>query len=493
MTVIVVVVIEAERARRLRAEEPHVLGVLRDPLRHPEQHTCRLRHDPVALRHDDVQVVADEQHADPARLPQPPDERVELGLAGVVDAAHRLVEDEEVGVAQQRARKHDALQLAARELRELLIDDALRADLGEHVRDRRSRRPAEREEARHRHRDRAIEVEPLRGVADAQAGASVHDTGVGRHEPEQHAHERRLAGAVGPDQRDDLARPDVDRHVEQQGAAVALQGQATGGEEGIGIERRGGGRGGDTVIVAVPARAVVDVRQRSGLERAAKRACWLGLARHWPPRAASVHAAAAQRGHVPEISTKRTRRPEAGRLGSAVDVLEYALAVDLGHRAAMLAHEHDRPAAGHVVLMQAPAGEIGVAALQAMDDARLEQRLERAVDGDRREPRALLGEPAEDVVGPDRAGDRGDLCKHLLAQRREAHALGGERLRRPLDRSGEAARVVRPGRRECGLGGGFGHGRETPRVFCHLITWRGAAPAGVPSSRPTSLPSRRKA
>ena len=94
--------------------------------------------------------------------------------------------------------------------------------------------------------------------------------------------------------------------------------------------------------------------------------------------------------------------PEAGRLGSAVDVLEHALAVDSA-TVRMLARARSA-GAGRVVLMQAPAGEIGVAALQAMDDASLEQRLERAVDGDRREPRALLGEPAEDVVAPIELG-----------------------------------------------------------------------------------------
>jgi hypothetical protein len=69
--------------------------------------------DAVALRHDDVQIVRDEEHAEAALGAQPADQRIKLGLARIVDAAHGLVEYQDAGRADERARQHGPLQLAA--------------------------------------------------------------------------------------------------------------------------------------------------------------------------------------------------------------------------------------------------------------------------------------------------------------------------------------------------------------------------------------------
>ena len=134
MAVIVVVVIEAERARGLRAEQAGVLGMLRHRLRHARAAHVAVQADhPVALRHDDVQVVRHQQDAEPALGAQPADEGVELRLAGVVDAAHRLVQHQQVRRSDQRARQHHALQLAAGELRKLAFAKRPGADILEHA------------------------------------------------------------------------------------------------------------------------------------------------------------------------------------------------------------------------------------------------------------------------------------------------------------------------------------------------------------------------
>ena len=69
--------------------------------------------DAVALRHHHVQIVGDEQHAEAALRAQPADQRVEFRLARVVDAAHRLVEHQQLRSPHQRARQYHPLQLAA--------------------------------------------------------------------------------------------------------------------------------------------------------------------------------------------------------------------------------------------------------------------------------------------------------------------------------------------------------------------------------------------
>ncbi len=139
----------------------------------------------------------------------------------------------------------------------------------------------------------------------------------------------------------------------------------------------------------------------------------------------------AQSRHSPETSTNFTSRLEGRAARQAVDRVEDAFRVDLLHGVAVLARQEDRAAAGAVV--HAAAGEEGVLAFEAMDDAGFEQRVDGAVDGDGREPRALLGQLGEDVVGADRGVRRRDLLEHVLAQLGEAQVLFGKRLVGALD------------------------------------------------------------
>ncbi len=77
MAMIVMVVIDAERARGLGSEQAHIFGMLRHCLRDARAADVVIEaDDAVALRHDDVQVVRDEQHAETARVAQAADEGV---------------------------------------------------------------------------------------------------------------------------------------------------------------------------------------------------------------------------------------------------------------------------------------------------------------------------------------------------------------------------------------------------------------------------------
>ena len=176
VAVIVMVVIDGESARGLRAEQAHVFRMLRHRLRHARAADVTVEaDDAVAARHDDVQVVRDEQHAEAGLVAQAPDQGVELGLAHVVDALHRLVEHQQAGLARQRAGQHDALQFAARQLAKLLITHVAGIDLAEDVADAfRALARAQHQEALDRHRDDGVDVEALRHIADAQILAPVH-------------------------------------------------------------------------------------------------------------------------------------------------------------------------------------------------------------------------------------------------------------------------------------------------------------------------------
>ena len=209
---VMMVMVDAERRGGLGAEQPHVFGMARHGVGYAGATDVAVETDhPVALCHHDVQVVADQQHADAALLSQPADQRVELGLADVIDTAHRLVEHQQMRLAQQRSGEEHTLQLAARKRIDLLARRSAGPDVVErtpHV--RLARALAEREEAHHAQRDRRLYVEALRHVADDEARGARDAPRVRLFQPEQQPHQRRLAGTVGTDQRQDLACPDVE-------------------------------------------------------------------------------------------------------------------------------------------------------------------------------------------------------------------------------------------------------------------------------------------
>ena len=130
--VIVMVTINAEVAGGFGAEKAHIFGVLGHRFGDAGAADVAVEAEhAIGLGHDDVQVVGDEQDADAALVAQIADKSVEVGFAREVDAADGFVEDEEFGIGDQRTREKDALEFAAGEFAQLLIDAAFGADFGE--------------------------------------------------------------------------------------------------------------------------------------------------------------------------------------------------------------------------------------------------------------------------------------------------------------------------------------------------------------------------
>ena len=129
----------------------------------------------------------------------------------------------------------------------MLADDADGADLGECCSGVGWCVPAaDREETGDGHRNDGIAVEALGRIADAQAGAARDGAAVGAFEAEQHAHECRLAGAVGADHSDDLARGEIEVDVFEDDAAGAREAQAARSEQHVGAA---GERAGVSVVM----------------------------------------------------------------------------------------------------------------------------------------------------------------------------------------------------------------------------------------------------
>ena len=132
----------------------------------------------------------------------------------------RLVEHEQVGVADERDREADALRLAAGELLGAPVGDV--ADPGAARAPRRRRADAGRATAIISTSSRTVtsrirapvwSIAPTAPAVDRGLRRRPEDrdaAGVGLEQPEQHVDRRRLARAVRPEQRDGLARRDGD-------------------------------------------------------------------------------------------------------------------------------------------------------------------------------------------------------------------------------------------------------------------------------------------
>ena len=182
-------------------------------------------------------TVADE------RLGRDPGERVER--------AERLVEQQQVGLADQRAGQRDALALAAGELARPRRVAAVEADLGERRRGRARRASGDAQAERDVVQDRAprqqarvLEDDGRAGPVRTVAGPPAVEAG------RAIAQQRRLAAAGAAEQGDELARRDVEVDVvagrawpPNAAARAAHDGRARAGE-------RSGARG--ALMPAIP-------------------------------------------------------------------------------------------------------------------------------------------------------------------------------------------------------------------------------------------------
>ena len=111
---------QALGVRVLRGEQDLVDGALLDDPAgvHDDDVVDRLGHD--------AEVVGDQQQRRPGPVLDLPEELEDLGLDRDVERRRRLVGDQQLRVARQRHRDHDALAHAARHLVRVLLDPALR-------------------------------------------------------------------------------------------------------------------------------------------------------------------------------------------------------------------------------------------------------------------------------------------------------------------------------------------------------------------------------
>ncbi len=164
-----------------------------------------------------------------------------------------------------------------------------------------------------------------------------------------------------------------------------------------------------------------------------------------------VQAAFWQCAQVPVISTTASfgAKPEA-RAAAARSCATGAAGI-LADRTAAVA-DQERHQGCRVMVMRA--GEIGVAALDAMHEPVRHQEIERAIDRDRRRPRHRMRQFLDHLIGAERAMAGQQRLQHLAADRRQLlRPLGADPFRMGHRIRGAAVVVmVGCGKRRLGCG-----------------------------------------
>ena len=171
-------------------------------------------------------MVLDQEHGQLPVVADLLDEAAEIRDLLVVEPSGRLVEQQQLGLRDERAGELDALQRPEGERRATgRCAIAAQPDVVDHLERlgvdvAAARVGADEHVVQHGHRLEELDVlegardpaphDPVHGRLQQRLAVELDLALVGRVEPRDHVERRRLAGAVRPDQADDLAVQDVE-------------------------------------------------------------------------------------------------------------------------------------------------------------------------------------------------------------------------------------------------------------------------------------------
>ena len=220
----------------------------------------------VGDRHHEAHVMLDQQHGHVAVVANPADQVAEHVDFLVVEAAGGLVEQQDLRLGSQRARQFDALLGAERQAGNHGVGDVVEVEIADDLVDAlvelglaaadpgQSQRVADdvavgagmgADPDVVEHRKVGKQRDVLEGAADADFGDPVRRArqdalafhqNVARArliEPAEAIEQRRLAGAVRPDQAEDLALVHVERHAVQRDDAAEHDADVANREQGV--------------------------------------------------------------------------------------------------------------------------------------------------------------------------------------------------------------------------------------------------------------------
>ncbi len=224
MHMIMGVAINSERVSYVLAKERNEIRIAQNGLwaSHATHMVIETNHF-VRLRHDEMQVMTDQEHAAMVAIADLADQAVEFGLAGDIDARKRLIQDEKLRAPDQCPREHDPAQLAARKLCELSMEQIFDRECFEGLRDLTVWKVSgETDETCGRQRHGAVALQSLRDIADPQPRSPDDVACLRLHKAKQRARERRLARAIESDDGQDFLGPDQNVHMVEHKAFVQI-------------------------------------------------------------------------------------------------------------------------------------------------------------------------------------------------------------------------------------------------------------------------------
>ena len=195
--------------------------------------------DPIGGSHHDMQIVAHHEHAATPSIHDPADQLVQLGLPRVIHSLHGLVQHEQVWHAHERSREEDPLEFATRQVRDPcrkeVPDRSLLKCLCNHL----GRVPAgQGHEPSNGERQRRIEMDALRHVADTPRMVTAYGAGIGHEEPEEQSGEGGFSRSVRPDEGYNLAAGDSDIDVVENPSSPPAQSDAAGLDQCFPVQHR---------------------------------------------------------------------------------------------------------------------------------------------------------------------------------------------------------------------------------------------------------------
>src|SRR5690606_9050788 len=168
--------------------------------------------------------MGDHQHPAAVTIAQSGDQLIQLDLAIHIHSLHRLIQYQQVRLAQQSTGQQNALLLTAgyllqRALRQVSCTDFFQRGQRSGALDA----GRQQQKAQHRQRQGGIDLQFLRHIADPQTRLTLELATVGLEQAEHDTHQAGLAGPIGANQRDDLATTYLQGNVFENGIAMPLQ------------------------------------------------------------------------------------------------------------------------------------------------------------------------------------------------------------------------------------------------------------------------------
>ena len=168
--------------------------------------------DMISRRHHHMQVVRHHQHPAASMIPDPPDQGVQFGLAAQINALNRLVQNQQIRIAEQGASQQNPLHLTAGYILDRAVGNMINTCLFKHTLTQSMPHIAagkpQGQESFDADWQCRINIQALRHVSDPQIRTADNIALICGKQAQHDPGHGRFSCSVGANQGDDFANPD---------------------------------------------------------------------------------------------------------------------------------------------------------------------------------------------------------------------------------------------------------------------------------------------